>query len=148
MSDLTVASTSPVSSYNEWDPLEEVIVGIVDGAHFPPYDAVTGAPLSAEQRLIFQQRAGRPFPADAAAARDELDQLVDILEGEGVRVRRPEARDHSRSFGSPDWASTGLYDAMPRDLLLVVGDQIIEAPMAWRSRYFASSAYRSLMKEY
>ena len=37
---------------------------------------------------------------------------------------------------------------MPRDLLLVVGDQIIEAPMAWRSRYFASSAYRPLLKEY
>ena len=26
---------SPVCSFNEWDPLEEVIVGIVDGASFP-----------------------------------------------------------------------------------------------------------------
>ncbi|GLZ00513.1 amidinotransferase [Actinoplanes sp. NBRC 103695] len=140
---------SPVRSYNEWDPLEEVIVGAVDGAHFPPYDAVTAAPLSPAQRAVFKERAGRPFPADeVAAARDELDQLVDILKNQGARVRRPEPRDHGRSYGAPGWSSTGLYDAMPRDLLLVVGDRIIEAPMAWRSRYFASSAYRSLLKEY
>lgn len=61
----------PVSAYNEWDPLEEVIVGIVDNAHFPPWDLVVGAPLSPAQRAVFQQRAGQPFPADEiAAARD------------------------------------------------------------------------------
>ena len=29
-------SLCPVNSYNEWDLLEEVIVGVVDGAAFPP----------------------------------------------------------------------------------------------------------------
>ncbi|MFC6881495.1 hypothetical protein [Actinomadura yumaensis] len=129
--------------------MEEVIVGAVDGAHFPPWHIAMAAPLSPEQRSVFQERAGRPFPADEiAAARDELDQLADILEGEGIRVRRPEPRDHSQSYGAPGWSSTGLYDAMPRDLLLVVGDDVIEAPMAWRSRYHAVSAYRPLLKEY
>lgn len=147
--DRQVAPGSPVRAYNEWDPLEEVIVGIVDGARFPPCDAVTLAPLSPGQRAVFRERAGRPFPADEIArARDELDQLVDILEDFGVRVRRPEPRDHGKPFGAPGWSSTGLYDAMPRDLLLVVGEEIIESPMAWRSRYFASSAYRPLLKEY
>ena len=28
---------SPVNSWNEWDPLEEVIVGRVEGAIVPPY---------------------------------------------------------------------------------------------------------------
>ena len=37
---------------------------------------------------------------------------------------------------------------MPRDVLLIVGDQIIEAPMGWRSRYFEHHAYKSLCKEY
>ena len=37
---------------------------------------------------------------------------------------------------------------MPRDILLVIGDEIIECPMAWRSRFFEYRAYRSLMKEY
>jgi glycine amidinotransferase len=30
----------------------------------------------------------------------------------------------------------------------VVGDEIIESPMCWRSRYFEGDAYRSLFKEY
>lgn len=51
-------------------------------------------------------------------------------------------------FKTPDFQSCGLYAAMPRDILLVVGDEIIEAPMAWRSRFFEYRAYRSLLKEY
>ena len=31
---------------------------------------------------------------------------------------------------------------------MVVGDEIIEAPMAWRSRFFEYRAYRPLLKEY
>ena len=41
-----------------------------------------------------------------------------------------------------------MYAAMPRDALLVVGTDIIECPMAWRSRYFETLAYRPLLKEY
>ena len=37
---------------------------------------------------------------------------------------------------------------MPRDIWLTVGEEIIEAPMAWRSRFFEYRAYRELMKEY
>ncbi|MFF8656733.1 amidinotransferase [Streptomyces huasconensis] len=149
MTESETRAESPVRAYNEWDPLEEVIVGSVDGAHFPPWHVAVGAPLSPEQRKVFRENAGRPFPADrVAAARDELDQLVEILAGEGVKVRRPEARDHSRSYAGRDWSSTGLYDAMPRDSLLVVGEDIIEAPMSWRSRHHAASAFRPLLKEY
>lgn len=43
---------------------------------------------------------------------------------------------------------TGMYAAMPRDILLVVGNEIIEAPMAWRARFFEYRAYRPLIKEY
>lgn len=42
----------------------------------------------------------------------------------------------------------GLYSAMPRDILMVVGNEIIEAPMAWRSRFFEYRAYRSIIKDY
>lgn len=42
----------------------------------------------------------------------------------------------------------GLYSAMPRDVLLVLGDEIIECPMAWRSRFFEFRAFRPLVREY
>lgn len=41
-----------------------------------------------------------------------------------------------------------MYAAMPRDILLVVGNEIIEAPMAWRARFFEYRAYRRIIKEY
>ena len=69
----------------------------------------------------------------------ELDNFSKILEAEGVKVRRPEVTpgDFSQSYNTPDFkSSNGLYAAMPRDILIVVGNEIIEAPMAWRSRFF------------
>jgi glycine amidinotransferase len=35
--------TGPVSTWNEWDPLEEIIVGIVDDALVPPWETITPA---------------------------------------------------------------------------------------------------------
>src|SRR6476660_2874524 len=92
-----INTSCPVSSYNEWDLLEEVIVGVVDGATFPPYHIAIEAPLPHQQRQTFRDNAGRPFPAELIAlAKQELDEFVHILEAEGVRVRRPAASDQLR----------------------------------------------------
>ncbi|MGW0811517.1 hypothetical protein [Nonomuraea sp. NPDC002799] len=138
-----------VCSYNEWDPLEEVIVGIVDGASFPSWHMSLEPVLPENQIETFRRQAGRPFPRHRVeAAQKELEEFVCILEGEGVTVRRPEPIAQRQPYSTLDWASTGMYAAMPRDALLVVGTEIIECPMAWRSRYYESLAYRPLLKEY
>jgi glycine amidinotransferase len=140
---------SPVSSYNEWDLLEEVIVGVVDGASFPPAHIAVEAALPHNQIQTFRQNAGKPFPPERIAlAKQELEEFVHILEGEGVKVRRPVPLDQLQQYGAPGWASTGLYDAMPRDVLLVIGDEIIECPLAWRSRHYGTAAFKPLLKEY
>src|SRR5262245_4580806 len=139
-----------VCSHNEWDPLEEAIVGVLDGASIPPWHLTLEATMPRDQWNLFATRGGRPFPSEAIdAANRDLDAFTRLLEAEGVTVRRPDHIDHSRPFATPDWASAGgLYAAMPRDVMLVIGDQIIEAPMAWRSRYFEIHAYRPLLREY
>ncbi len=66
-----------------------------------------------------------------------------------MTVKRPKPLDHSQSFGTPQWQSPGgNVQADPRDVLLVIGDEIIEATMSWRSRYFEFLAYRDLIKDY
>jgi glycine amidinotransferase len=144
------ASGSPVSSHNEWDPLEEVIVGVIDGAAVPRWDVAVGATMPARHREFFEHNAGGRFPEEfTRAAAGELDGLAAVLSELGVHVVRPAAVDHGRPFATPDWHSPGgLYSAMPRDLLLVIGDTIIEAPMAWRSRYFEIDGYRPLLVDY
>lgn len=140
----------PVSSHNEWDPLEEVIVGVLHGAAIPAWHPCLETTMPAASWPLFRQRGGRPFPPrEVEAGNRQLDELARILEAEGVTVRRPEVLDHSRPYATPDWQSAGgFYAAMPRDLLLVVGDEIIEAPLAWRSRHFEIHAYRELLKSY
>ncbi|HEX2313178.1 MAG TPA: glycine amidinotransferase [Thermomonospora sp.] len=139
----------PVCSYTEWDPLEEVIVGIVDEATFPTWHRALPPVLPLDQHETFRREAGRPFPPQRVeAARRELEQFVHILESEGVTVRRPEPIPQRTPYSTLDWTSTGMYAAMPRDALLVVGNDIIECPMAWRSRYYEVLAYRPLLKEY
>lgn len=139
-----------VNSFNEWDLLEEVIVGVVDGASVPTWHVTLQATLPGNQWNFYKKNGGKPFPPDQIeAAKKDLEVFAHILEAEGVIVRRPEVVDHSRPFSTQEWQSAcGLYAAMPRDVLLVIGDDIIESPMAWRSRYYEAIAYRPLLKEY
>ena len=145
-----VATVSPVNVHTEWDPLEEVIVGVLDGACVPEWHICLEATMPDVQHEFFRVQGGKPFPAEQIkAGQRDLAMFVEILEGEGVTVRRPEPRDFSQAFASPDWCvKGGLYAAMPRDVLLIIGNEIIESPMSWRSRHYEIHAYRSLIKEY
>ena len=140
-----------VNTHNEWDPLEEIIVGTVEGALIPPWDVVMEAALHRRELWDFhKQYGGTPWPPELiAAAKRNLDEFVHILEAEGVTVRRPTPYDFSMPYSTPDFAiKSSCYALMPRDVLLVIGDQIIEAPMGWRSRYHETHAYKDLCKEY
>ncbi|MCJ7657546.1 MAG: hypothetical protein MUO67_00190 [Anaerolineales bacterium] len=140
-----------INTHNEWDPLEEIIVGIVDGAMIPPWDVIMEVTLHGEELWDFYKKyGGSPWPEKMiAAAKMDLDEFVHILEAEGVTVRRPTAYDFSKPYSTPDFnIASSCYALMPRDVLLVIGDQIIEAPMGWRSRYHENHAYKELCKEY
>lgn len=149
-SQLTEPTIPVVNSFNEWDPLEEVIVGRLDGAVVPPWHVTLKATMPRRHWDFFRSFGGQPFPADQIKAGEkDLQEFMHILESEGVTVRRPDAINYTCSYSTPDWESpSGLYGAMPRDVMMVIGDKLIEAPMPWRSRYFEIHAYRSLIKEY
>jgi glycine amidinotransferase len=143
------ASSCPVNSHNGWDPLQEVIVGSLEAAVIPPaHPSVTfNIPPMGAKLLRFV--AGRGYPKMLIRrAQKQLDGFIKLLEAEGIAVRRPDAVDWSRMCRTPHWSSRGFCVACPRDGFIVIGNEIIETPMAWRSRYFEAFAYRSLFKEY
>ncbi|XP_067941347.1 glycine amidinotransferase, mitochondrial-like isoform X2 [Watersipora subatra] len=149
LEETSLQRSSPVWSCNEWDPLEEVIVGRVEGAMVPQFTVEVKANTSEKYWDFYKSHGGSGFPQEHLnKAHEEIEEFCRILKHEGVMVRRPDQMDWSKGYETPDFSSQGLYAAMPRDILLVVGDEIIEAPMAWRSRFFEYRAYRSLMKEY
>ena len=143
----------PVNSYNEWDPLEEVIVGRLEHAMLPDAQIINKHTFPPSDSSIIDEilsLGGVPYPPEMIeAAQEHLDQFIHILESEGIRVRRPEVVDYEIPFRTPSWkVPCGSSATNPRDPFLVVGNEIIEAPMADRSRHFEAWAYRSLFKEY
>ena len=67
----------PVNSYTEWGLLEEVIVGVVNGAHFPPWHIALEAVLPRNQHQTFEKNAAKPFPAEQIQlANCELDEFT------------------------------------------------------------------------
>lgn len=149
-----IAGGPVVSSHNEWDPLEEVLVGRVEGSCIQPWEpsfAAVVPDVDLDAMAEYHGRyAGTPVrPAAIDAARRERDELVRILEGEGVKVVRPAPFDHARPHATPEWSSQGGNSSCdPRDVLVVFGDEIVEATMSWKSRYFEFLAYRDLVMSY
>ena len=139
----------PVNSHNEWNHLDEVIVGRVEGACVPPFTSEVRATTYEKWWPFYQNHGGQSFPFHhLARAETEVKEFCKVLEHEGVTVRRPDVQDQSFVYSTPDFSSSGMYCAMPRDIILTVGKELIEAPMAWRSRFFEYRCYRRLLKEY
>lgn len=130
--------------------IQEVIVGRAEGACVPAFTIEVKANTNKTNWPFYQEFGGHPFPSDhIAKAISEIEEFCHVLNGEGVTVRRPEIVDFSHDYKTPDFeAQCGFYAAMPRDILMVIGNEIIEAPMSWRSRFFEYRAYRPLIKEY
>lgn len=137
-----------VCSYNEWDPLEEVIVGNVVGAVEMAFEPALSSYFALDDpRRHF--RGGSYRQEEVERAQDQLDNFAALLQAEGIVVRRPDAVDHAVPYKTPDFeVPCGHGNTCPRDVLLVVGEEIIEAPMAQWARFFEYRAYRSLIKEY
>ncbi|MCA3086409.1 MAG: inosamine-phosphate amidinotransferase 1 [Rhodocyclaceae bacterium] len=137
-------------SHNEWDPLIEVIIGHARGACVPS--------LGIDQAAIEKREPSSHASSNLQAnnfsdkvideTEEDLENFISQLVNLGIRVRRPETVDHSAIFSTPNWFTNGFYSYCPRDSLLVIGDRIIETPMALRSRFLEPFAYKSALMEY
>ena len=135
-----------VRSNNDWDPLEEIIVGIADGARIPTVDASTMAFSYADRKIEEIRNLEGPYSRQVIdEANEDLNALADFLKSLGVKVHRPDPADHSEKFRTPLWESTGWYSYCPRDLLLPLDGEIIECSSPMRARYFETRGlYRHL----
>jgi len=136
-----------VWSCNEWDQLEEVIVGNPLRARFPTADRSTQLAEFPDRSL--EEIPQGPFPQQIIEETDEdLNAFVAVLEELGITVKRPETWPHEAKFSTIHWESEGYYNYCPRDIMLVIGDQIIETPGVIRSRAQESFSYRKLLMDY
>jgi len=136
-----------VNCWNEWDPLKHVILGRADGT-------MVQAPEPAVERDWpddgFPLGTYGPLPQEMAdKANEQLDNFGKILESRGIRVDRPTPLDFGQTVQTPDWKQASMFGCMPpRDVLITIGNQILEATMSYRSRWYEYLCYRPLLEQY
>jgi glycine amidinotransferase len=145
--DSMVKERTIVNSWNEWDPLKRVIVGRADGG-------MVSAPEPAINRSWpdFGYPAGTygPYPQEMIdKANEQLDNFAKLLESRSITVDRPTPLDFSKPVSTPDWIQGSMIGCMPpRDVLLTVGNEILEATMSLRARWYEYLTYRPMLEKY
>ena len=126
-----------ISSYNEWDPLKRVIVGIASYANWPVNDPVFK--LEGEKTTWKETPVPRgPVPQRIIEeANEDLDTLATTLMSLGVEVIRPDPLN----FQTHD----GMYNYCPRDRLLVYGDTIVDPAMMYPCRDMELQCYHDVV---
>lgn len=133
---------SLVQVHNEWDPVEEIIVGNAAYAGIPEGDL--GLALTRESgKKPFK------FPDQLIEETEEdIQKIIGELVKLGIRVRRPTPQKLEGKFKTPDWESEQFFCYCPRDVLVAIGDMVIESPGVFRSRYFETNYYKDILIEY
>ena len=112
---------SVVWSCNEWDQLEEVVVGNPLRARFPTPD-LSSQLAEFPDRSLAQIPTG-PFPQQIIEETEEdLGAFIAVLEQQGVTVKRPATWPHEARFSTIHWESEGYYNYCPRDVLALSED--------------------------
>jgi len=141
------ATTIEVNAHNEWDPLEELIIGIADNCQYPTNDFSWDVILADEEKQLPNLDVKLPPipPFMIEETKEDLNIFAEAMKKLGVKVHRPNPIDTNQLIKTPYWESNQYFNYCPRDILLVVGDTIIETASYTRSRYFESFSYRDIL---
>lgn len=115
-----------IDSWNEWDPLKEVVVGSATNANWPSDDPV----FSKESEKTLWKLT--PVPSGPVPqwivdeANEDLNELCSVLTQAGVTVHRPREIDFVDRGG--------MYNYCPRDRVIIAGDRVIDTAMMYPCR--------------
>lgn len=139
-----------LNSHNEWDRLRHVVVGTMEGKVLTPHEeeavktklrVFKGLIPESDQKVIEAKTLDNAHEVAALL----VETYAGVLKDEGIEVHRPTVYDTQKPYNSPFFSakhSSGV--TCPRDVFFVHGQNLIEATMSWRCRYFENLAYRPL----
>jgi len=136
------------STYTEWDPLRDVVIGIAQGAQSPRVKdaSLHAVEFGASSPEEFAAAKCGPYPAGVIEETEEdLNALSDALRKLGIRVHRPTTADFASVRPVGSWRVDGYSAYCPRDTVLTVATHAIETPMAMRHRQDEARVLRHLL---
>ena len=78
----------------------------------------------------------------------ELENLCKILRSHGAKVLRPKEDHVGKIYSTPYYHSIGEVVYNARDLVLIVGNKIIECPSQEKYRLFETFGYYEIFQNY
>lgn len=126
-----------IHSYNEWDPIKEIIVGRADYANWPTDDPV----FARESEKTTWKES--PVPSGPVPdwiideANEDLDTLANVLEQCDAIVHRPNVINFQERGG--------MYNYCPRDRLIVYGNTVVDPAMMYPCRDMESEALEQVI---
>ena len=137
------------NSHTEWGTLKEVVVGTAEHARIPEVKGHDIHCVDYADRDTVEDLPWGSYPDDMLReTQEDLDNFAKQLTDLGIVVHRPEPSATHNIVKTPDWQSDGYYYYCPRDSVLIVGNTIIETPMALRSRYFETFSLRHVLNRH
>jgi glycine amidinotransferase/scyllo-inosamine-4-phosphate amidinotransferase 1 len=126
-----------INSINEWDPLQEVVVGTAHFANWPSNDPVFALE---SQKTTWHETLVPSGPVPDRIideANEDLDRLTLTLEQLGVTVHRPKMINFQKQGG--------MYNYCPRDRLLIYGNTIVDPAMMYPCRDMETEALEDVI---
>ena len=137
-----------LNSHNEWDKLQEIIVGTAKNS--------TGCFYWKEQFRVSQKKIDLALKLSKQAfpkwyideVEEDLEDLCKIFKSFNIRILRPNPINVGKIFKTPDWngVTNNVYNA--RDLYLVVGNHLIESPSPVSWRFFEKDGFKEIFYKY
>lgn len=137
-----------ISTHNDFDPLEEIIVGHAHHARIAT--DISARSFSYADTPVDQVPPEGEYPQWLIdEANEDADGLASVLESCGVKVHRPKIIDWENTTYDigQGWKSKGWYSWCPRDLIIPLGNMLIETPSPVRARYFETRLYEDILYE-
>lgn len=136
-----------LNSNNEWGKLKEIIVGRIPNNYLIP--TVKKKPFSKNDIKLIQKCSKEVFPPKMLEdSQNELENLCSIIKKYGAKVLRPSEDHAGKIYSTPYWHSLGEINYNARDLVLILGNKIIDCPSQEKYRLFESYGYYNIFQKY
>jgi len=126
-----------ISSYDEWSPLKQVVVGDASDANWPVNDPVFKQESSKTTWKETPVPRGPVPQSIIEETNQDLNTLASTLHSLGVEVLRPDPLNFQ--------AHDGMYNYCPRDRLLVHGNTIVNPAMMYPCRDMELQCYHDIV---
>lgn len=152
-----------INTHNEWDPLEEIIVG--SAKNYVSHDRELSFDVFFHENLFrsdwayprLNQATGKPIDERSwriaerytTELAEDVENLAETIASFGVKVRRPiELPNNAAPIAGFGWEAPPVPALNIRDNTLIIGNEIIETPPAIRSRYLETRLLSKVYADY